>query len=66
MIKNIKWLFLVSLTFIACNDDEIVTYDTADGLLLTAGNADSSNYVALGDYYSSGFSDGALIKFIMK
>ena len=60
MIKNIKWLFLVSLTFIACNDDEIVTYDTADGLPLTAGNADFSNYVALGDSYSSGFSDGAL------
>ena len=60
MIKNIKWLFLVSLTFIACNDDEIVTYDTADGLPLTAGTADFSNYVALGDSYSAGFSDGAL------
>lgn len=60
MIKNIKWLFLVSLTFIACNDDEIVTYDTADGLPLTAGTADFSKYVALGDSYAAGFSDGAL------
>ena len=60
MIKNIKWLFLVSLTFIACNDDEIVTYDTADGLPLTAGNADFSNYVALGDSFAAGYSDGAL------
>lgn len=60
MIKNIKWLFLVSLTFIACNDDEIVTYDSADGLPLTAGTADFSNYVALGDSYAAGFSDGAL------
>jgi hypothetical protein len=60
MIKNIKWLFLVSLTFIACNDDEIVTYDTADGLPLTAGTADFSNYVALGDSFAAGYSDGAL------
>lgn len=61
MIKNIKWLLLVSLTFIACNDDEAtVTYDSTDGLPLTAGTADFSNYVALGDSYSAGFSDGAL------
>lgn len=60
MIKNIKWLLLVSLTFVACNDDEIVTYDTADGLPLTAGTADFSKYVALGDSFAAGFSDGAL------
>lgn len=60
MIKNIKWLFLVSVTFIACNDDEVVTYDSADGLPLTAGTADFSKYVALGDSYAAGFSDGAL------
>ncbi len=61
MIKNIKWLILVSLTFIACNDDEIVTtYDSTDGLPLTAGTADFSNYVALGDSFAAGFSDGAL------
>ena len=60
MIKNIKWLFLVSLTFIACNDDEIVTYDTADGLPLTAGTANFAKYVALGDSFAAGFSDGAL------
>ena len=61
MIKNIKWLVLVSLTFIACNDDEIVTtYDSTDGLPLTAGTADFSNYVALGDSFAAGFSDGAL------
>ena len=61
MIKNIKWLVLVSLTLIACNDDETVTvYDSADGLPLTAGTADFSNYVALGDSFAAGFSDGAL------
>jgi GDSL-like Lipase/Acylhydrolase len=61
MIKNIKLLLLVSLTFIACNDDEAtVTYDSTDGLPLTAGTADFSKYVALGDSYAAGFSDGAL------
>jgi len=61
MIKNIKLLLLVSLTFIACNDDvTTITYDSSDGLPLTAGTADFSNYVALGDSYSAGFSDGAL------
>jgi lysophospholipase L1-like esterase len=60
MIKNIKWLLLVSLTFMACNDDETVTYDTADGLPLTAGTANFSKYVALGDSFAAGFSDGAL------
>ena len=61
MIKNIKLLLLVSLTFIACNDDEAtVTYDSTDGLPLTAGTADFSKYVALGDSFAAGFSDGAL------
>lgn len=60
MIKNIKWLFLVSFTIIACNDDDIVTYDTENGLPLTSGTADFSKYVALGDSYAAGFSDGAL------
>ncbi|MFM9826182.1 SGNH/GDSL hydrolase family protein [Flavobacterium sp.] len=61
MIKNIKWLLLVSLTFIACNDDEAtVTYDSTDGLPLTAGTADFTKYVALGDSFAAGYSDGAL------
>ena len=61
MIKNIKLLLLVSLTFIACNDDEAtVLYDSTDGLPLTAGTADFSKYVALGDSFAAGFSDRAL------
>lgn len=61
MIKNIKWLLLVSLTFIACNDDETtVTYDSTDGMPLTAGTANFSKYVALGDSFAAGFSDAAL------
>lgn len=64
MIKNFKWLLLVSLTFMACNsDDETVTaIDSSDGLPLTSGTADFSKYVALGNSLTSGFSDGALFK----
>jgi hypothetical protein len=62
MIKNIKWLFLVSLTFLACNDDEtsVVDNNSSDGLPLTAGTADFSKYVAVGNSLTAGFSDGAL------
>ena len=56
MIKNFKWLFLVSLTFIACNnDDETVVNNTSDGLPLTSGSANFSKYVALGDSFAAGF-----------
>ncbi len=62
MIKNFKWLFLVSLTFIACNNDDEVTIkpNSSDGLPLTAGSADFSKYVALGNSLTAGFSDNAL------
>jgi hypothetical protein len=62
MIKNLKWLLLVCLTFVACNnDDEVVTIvDSSDGLPLTAGSANFSKYVALGDSFAAGYSDGAL------
>ena len=62
MIKNFKWLLLVSLTFIACtNDDEtVVETNSSDGLPLTAGTADFSNYVSLGNSLTAGYSDSAL------
>ena len=62
MIKNIKWLLLVSLTFVACNSDDDVTIkpDSIDGLPLTSGSADFSKYVALGNSLTAGFSDSAL------
>lgn len=61
MIKNFKWLLLVSLTFIACSDDEVtVIENSSDGLPLTAGSADFSKYVALGNSLTAGYSDGAL------
>ncbi len=59
MIKNFKWLLLVSLTFAACSDDE-------DGTVvdepITAGTANFSNYVAVGNSLTAGFSDNALFK----
>lgn len=57
MIKNFKWLFLVSLTFMACNDDDAAVEDT-----VSPGTADFSKYVALGDSFAAGFSDNALFK----
>lgn len=59
MIKNIKWLFLVSLTFIACNNNDD---ETVAEVPLTAGSANFSKYVALGNSITAGFTDGALFK----
>ena len=52
-MKNFKWLFLVSLTFLACNK---VAIDEK----VTAGTANFSKFVALGDSFGAGYSDGAL------
>ena len=61
MIKNMKWLLLVSLTIVACSDDDVeVVNNTSDGLTLTAGTADFSNYVSLGNSLTAGYSDSAL------
>ena len=62
MIKNFKWLLLVSLTFAACNSDDNTTekVDSSDGQPLTSGSANFSKYVALGDSFAAGFSDNAL------
>ncbi len=56
MIKNFKWLFLVSLTFVACtNNDNAVVEEP-----VSAGTANFAKYVALGDSFAAGYSDGAL------
>lgn len=57
MVKNIKWLFLASLSFVACNNDEDVAEQP-----VSAGSANFSKYVALGDSFAAGYSDGALFK----
>jgi lysophospholipase L1-like esterase len=58
MIKNFKWLLLVSLSFVACNNDD----DNSDPIEIpvTPGTAVLTKYVALGDSFSAGYSDGAL------
>jgi lysophospholipase L1-like esterase len=61
MIKNFKWLLLVSLTFVACSKN-----DDGDNVVVeapvTAGTADFSKYVSLGNSLTAGYSDGALFK----
>ncbi|RTY70254.1 G-D-S-L family lipolytic protein [Flavobacterium sp. GSP27] len=60
MIKNFKWLLLISLTFAACNNED----DNAGPVEvpITSGTASFSKYVALGDSFAAGYSDGALFK----
>ena len=60
MIKNFKWLLLVSLTFVACNNDDDAT--TVAEVPVVAGSANFSKYVALGNSLTAGYSDGALFK----
>ncbi|WP_367772542.1 G-D-S-L family lipolytic protein [Flavobacterium sp. WC2421] len=60
MIKNFKWLLLVSLTFVACNSDDSNT--TPAEVPATSGSASFTKYVALGDSFAAGYSDGALFK----
>lgn len=56
-----KWLLLVSLTIIACSDDDFeVVNNTSDGLPISAGTADFSKYVSLGNSLTAGYSDNAL------
>ena len=67
MIKNIKTLLLVSLAMVACNKNDDMTTavadtNSSDGKPLTAGTANFSKYVAVGNSLTAGFSDGALFK----
>lgn len=58
MIKNFKWLLLVSLAFVACNNDDEDT--TPVEVPITPGSAVFTKYVALGDSFAAGYSDNAL------
>jgi lysophospholipase L1-like esterase len=61
MKKNIKWLLLVSLTFMAaCNNDD--NNSTPEEVPVTPGSAVFTKYIALGDSFAAGYSDGALFK----
>lgn len=58
MIKNFKWLLLVSLTFAACTKDDATPVEAP----VSPGSADFSKYVSLGNSLTAGYSDGALFK----
>ncbi|HEX9981400.1 MAG TPA: G-D-S-L family lipolytic protein [Flavobacterium sp.] len=60
MIKNFKWLLLLSLSIVACNNDD--DEESVANEPITAGEADFSRYVALGNSLTSGFSDNALFR----
>jgi hypothetical protein len=65
MTKNFKWLLLVSLSFVACtnNDQSALSPEAqaeAEAALVVPGSANFSKYVALGDSFTAGFSDRAL------
>lgn len=67
MMKNFKWLLLVSLSFVACADDEdIITPDpgteVGTPVPVASGTANFEKYVALGDSFTAGFSDRALFR----
>ena len=53
---------MASLVIVSCNSDDeaVVDPNSTDGTPLTAGSADFSKYVALGDSFAAGFSDNAL------
>jgi lysophospholipase L1-like esterase len=61
MMKNFKWLLLVSLSFVACNNNDDDSETTTD-VPVTPGSAVFTNYVALGDSFAAGYSDSALFK----
>lgn len=60
MRKNIKWLLLVSLTFMGCNNDD--SNDTPAEVPVVPGSAVFTKYIALGDSFAAGYSDNALFK----
>ena len=51
----------MALGFVACESDDGNVGATTE-VTLTAGEADFSNYVALGASFTAGFTDGALFK----
>ena len=59
MIKNIKWLLIASVSLVACNDEEPVVAVEAPA---TAGSANFTKFVSLGNSLTAGFSDNALFK----
>ncbi|AWX45190.1 hypothetical protein HME9304_02202 [Flagellimonas maritima] len=65
-MKKFYALFpILGLFFIACSDDDETpseTTPTPDPIVYTSGSADFSNYVAVGNSLTAGFSDNALFR----
>ena len=62
-MKNIKYIWMLALvvSLTACEEDDLSTFGEVEELpALTAGDADFSNYVALGASFTAGFTDNAL------
>src|SRR5690606_9813397 len=62
MIKNnYKWLLILFLiVFVACDSDDDSTGEEVEVVALTDGEADFSNYVAVGNSLTAGYTDNAL------
>jgi len=64
MKKYFALLPMVGLLFVACSDDDDANTTTTtpdpDPVVITSGTADFSNYVAIGNSLTAGFSDNAL------
>jgi lysophospholipase L1-like esterase len=61
-INNIKWMALASLALFSCSSESDVVATPAAETTATAGSANFTKYVALGDSFAAGYSDGALFK----
>lgn len=62
MIKNIKWILIASLGIVSCSQEVEDTSGIEPEVVVSAGTANFSRYVALGNSLTAGFSDGALFK----
>lgn len=62
MIKNIKWILIASLGIVSCSQEVEDTSGIVPEVAVSAGSADFSKYVALGNSLTAGYSDGALFK----
>ena len=68
-MKNIKYIVLASIVtfFVSCNEEDDVDITPTEEVsaelpALTAGSADFSTFVSLGNSLMAGFTDGALFK----
>lgn len=62
MIKNMKWIVIASIALTSCSQDVEDTSGIQPEVVVSAGSADFSRYVALGNSLTAGYSDGALFK----